>query len=397
MTLVLREYERQVLPLTHDEARRLVAATEGRLTVSPAPAGGYVVGAREYVGAVAVSDLRILVRPKVPMDNVFLMLGSGMPRDSWRSEQYDFATSPDLLASFAAFFGRTCTETLRAGVIRKYRTMSERLLTIRGRIDLAAQLRRPGLESPVACAFDEYTDDVTENRVVKAALARLLRVAGIGNDVRRALRRELARLADVSADVPDLALVERLHYDRLNAHYRPLVALSVLVLRNVTLRDSPGGATASAFLVDMNDLFQTFVTDRLRASLAGRLEVDAEPVVHLGMRRAVPMQPDLVLRRGGTPVYVGDAKYKLVASARGYAPDYYQLLAYTTAMDLPEGVLVYCTTDEDAPPGLVEVRHGGKRLYAWRLRLDGSRAEVETAVARLADWIAERAAARSAA
>jgi 5-methylcytosine-specific restriction enzyme subunit McrC len=56
------------------------------------------------------------------------------------------------------------------------------------------------------------------------------------------------------------------------------------------------------------------------------------------MSGQVRMKPDLEFRRQGTTAYVGDIKYKLTADARARNADYYQLLAYTTAMDLPEGV-----------------------------------------------------------
>ena len=67
--------------------------------------------------------------------------------------------------------------------------------------------------------------------------------------------------------------------------------------------------------------------------------------------RQVAMRPDLVFREpGGDERYVGDVKYKLTADARGRSGDYYQLLAYTTAMDLPEGVLIYCRRQDDTRP-----------------------------------------------
>jgi len=192
--------------------------------------------------------------------------------------------------------------------------------------------------------------------------------------------------ADVRPDT-----VDAIHVTRLNQHYAPALGLARLVLANLTLTDVQGSTSASSFMVDMNDLFQRFVTERLRRELRGRLDVIDEPTVHLGLGRQVAMQPDLVFREPGRAVrYVGDVKYKLATDARGRSGDYYQLLAYTTAMDLPEGVLIYCRRLDDTVQSTVIVRNAGKKLVLRSVDLSGPPEEVEKEIARLADVIAAR-------
>nr|WP_157983931.1 hypothetical protein [Nesterenkonia muleiensis] len=138
----------------------------------------------------------------------------------------------------------------------------------------------------------------------------------------------------------------------------------------------------------MNDLFQRFVTERLRRALRSRLEVIDEPTVHLGVGRQVSMQPDLVFREpGGRSVYVGDVKYKLATTARARSSDYYQLLAYTTAMDLPEGMLIYCRGQNDTDHRAVTVRHAGKKLVVRSIDLTGPPEQVEQEMEVLAEAI----------
>jgi 5-methylcytosine-specific restriction enzyme subunit McrC len=73
--------------------------------------------------------------------------------------------------------------------------------------------------------------------------------------------------------------------------------------------------------------------------------------------------------------------------------DYYQLLAYCTALNLAEGVLIYAQTDDEEPERQVVVRHAGTRLVTYRLELSGGAAEIEGAVEGLASWVALRASA----
>lgn len=389
---VLREYERRTLELDMETVRDLTIAAKGRVTIAPTTAPGFFeVAASSYIGSIVVPGLELLIRPKVPLENVFLMLDVGMPAGAWRRESFDYGTSTDLLPAFAAFFARTVEQTIARGLIRSYRAEEERLTTLRGRIDLVEQVRRPGMPSPVACRFDEYTADIAENQLLKAAVRRLLHLVGVRPDTRRLLTRQLSRFEEVSEHTPDPDRVKRMHFTRLNRHYQPALHLARLVLRRTGLIDRVGGATASSFLLNMNDLFQDFVEDRLRRHLLGHLDVVAEPTVWLDRDRTVRMYPDLVFERGGVPVYVGDAKYKLTADGFGRNADYYQLLAYLTAMNLDEGVLIYCLNDGEAPPRRVDVRHADKRLFTYALDVSGQPHTIETTLRHLARWVSQQA------
>ena len=59
----------------------------------------------------------------------------------------------------------------------------------------------------------------------------------------------------------------RIRFDRLNEHYRGVVGLARLVLRHSAFESGRGYVRASGFLMNMNDLFQEFVTVALREAL----------------------------------------------------------------------------------------------------------------------------------
>jgi 5-methylcytosine-specific restriction enzyme subunit McrC len=393
--IVVREYKTTVFPATAQVARDLQAAGGDRISVGFGhDAGTISVTATQHVGTVVTPDIELLIRPKVPLENLFTMLSVGIPDDAWRREVFSYGSDRNLLPAVAAFFARTLERALATGLRRDYRAERERLVAMRGRVDIASQFRQPGIVSPLACSFDEYTADIDENRYLRAAVRHLLRVPGIRAETRRGLRFELSRFEDVADVAPDPELADRIRFTRLNRHYEPAVRLAALILRNLTLVDRVGGVEAASFLVDMNDLFQRWVTDRLRVALGSRLAMKPEPTVYLGVNRRVPMAPDLTFLDRDTPVYVADVKYKLTSGGKGRSGDYYQLLAYTTAMNLPEGLLIYCQADDDAPEREVTVRYAGKRLWTYSIPLAGRPAEVERGVADLAGWIVARAATR---
>lgn len=383
----LLEYETRDVPLTLVGQRTLAALAGNRLTVAVGASPGTCrVTASQYVGTIVTPECSVLIRPKVSLENLFALLGVGLPSSAWQAEQFAFGGSHDLLRELSQFFARAMQHATHAGLLRAYRTEHEQLVGVRGRIDVAAQIRQPG-SSRIACTFDEYTVDVIENRVLKAACRRLLQVPGVQFEVRRVLRQALVAFEDVADGPVRSEAIDWIVFNRLNRHYEPALRLAQLVLRNLSLLDQAGHHGASAFMVDMNDLFQRYVTDRLSRALRGRLDVISEPGVRLGTKGRIPMYPDLVFRRGATDVFVGDLKYKLAEDGRGRSGDYYQLLSYLTAMNLQRGVLIYCQTSGEAPQRRVDVVNSDKQLLTYALDLTGTRPQLEAAIDALGTWV----------
>ncbi len=425
-TLTLREHSSEILPLTGDQAGALNRVGDGKyLSIEPSePSGHWQVSAHNYVGSINVGGLQVLVRPKIPLRNLFLLLEVGLRERDWRDEATRYETTGDLLPALVSFFARAAETTLARGLYHSYRERRDRLVAMRGRIDMERQLTRPGVVIPTACRFTDFTADLIENSYMKAAVSRSLRVAGVQPVDRRRLMQHLVTLEDVGDVRHHPTDHESVVFTRLNEHYKPALRLARLVLENLTLQDAIGETQASSFMVDMNHLFERFVTERLRRALRERLDVKDQHRSYLGKGRAVAIRPDLVLGSAGSAKFVADIKYKLTDdSAGGRNADYYQLLAYTTALDLPEGVLIYCL-DADRPDGAgsgwslgtsttsapapvttapvgtaaissVRVRHTGTVLHTYALDLSGTPDDVGRHMNALADWIADRATAAS--
>lgn len=382
----LVEYESAELILTRSQASDLQRT--GFVTVSPLDGDRWRVTASSYVGSLVVDGIELLIRPKINPENLFLLLEPGLPATSWRPENFYYDSSTALLSAVIGFFARTVETTLGRGVLRSYETRAEPLVALRGRLDMVGQFKRVGILTPVACAYDDFTEDVVENRALRAAIRLALRVPRVAPEERQRLMRQLVALESVADVSVSAETLDAIYYTRLNRHYAPALGLARLILANLTLNDAHGSTSAQSFMVDMNDLFQRFVTERLRAALHGRLEVVAEPTVHLGLEKQVSMYPDLTFRRpGGSALYVGDIKYKLTNDARGRTSDYYQLLAYTTAMDLPEGVLIYCRRPGEPESRSVTVKNAGKRLIVRSIDLSGTAHDVDREIDTLADEI----------
>ncbi len=150
--------------------------------------------------------------------------------------------------------------------------MEESALVVRGRLREAEQIRRHfGRTPPVEIVHDAYTADTAENRILRAAAERLLRLPGVPGPVRRRLAHQRARLADAQPLVRGQEL-PRWQPSRLNSGYQPALRLAEAVLRGTSPEHRPSGAdplTVDGFLFDMNQLFEDFVTVALDEALRG--------------------------------------------------------------------------------------------------------------------------------
>ena len=390
-TYELFEYTERDLPISQQQARLLGDTKMVSVSLGRDPRTWNVKASR-WVGTLVVEDVRILVKPKIRLENLFLLLEAGLRPGDWRREAFDYASDPDLLPAVISFLARTAETTLARGVFRRYRERRERLTAMRGRPDMAPVIARGGLAFPLDCRYDDFTADVGENRYLKAALRLALRVPLVPAEDRLRLLGLVADLEEVTDARAEPGDLDRIEFNRLNEHYRPALHLARLVLENLTLIDRSGRWTTVSFMVDMNDLFERFVTQRLRRALRGRLTVRDQHPTHLGWGGTVRMRPDLVFERRGETVYVGDVKYKLTESGEARNPDYYQMLAYTTALGLGEGVLIYCHAEDGSPGRPVTVRNSGQILHCRPLDLTGPPEDVARQITELADWIATQVA-----
>src|SRR5205823_6171058 len=141
---------------------------------------------------------------------------------------------------------------------------------------------------------DEFTEDISVNRLLKAALVRLSRLRIRDEHARQALRSFDQALERVQAVEYDPRQMPEIIYTRLNNHYKPAVELAKLVIRATTLELEHGPHRGAAFLIDMNGVFENFVVVALREQL--RLSPSVFPQgshhhpLHLDQRRRVRLR-----------------------------------------------------------------------------------------------------------
>ena len=352
--------------------------------------GTYSLKPGSTVGAVELGELSVLIRPKIPIPQLLSLACYAMGAYKQQDErEFDFEEEESLPDTLALALVAAARRAFARGLLHGYRTEEEALHTVRGRIMFAEQIRRRfGIAVPVEVRYDEFTDDILANQLVKAAVARLGGMRLHSGRARRGIGWIAGTLDNVSLVEFPSRNVPKVEFDRLNEHYRGVVGLSRLILRHSAFESGRGQVRAAGFLMDMNVVFQEFVTQALREALGVSASAFLEKnIASLDKQGNVGLRPDLTWWHGRSCVFVGDAKYKNLSGEKVPNPDLYQLLAYVMALDLPGGLLVYA--QGEAPPRDYVVRHSGKRLEVVALDLSGTLEEVLARVAMLADRIRE--------
>jgi 5-methylcytosine-specific restriction enzyme subunit McrC len=399
-TLTLTEHRTSPgVPLTAEQrdTLRLLASS---VTVVPTQGaeGFYDLTPSSTIGVLNLPGMAVEIRPKIEIDRILFLLSYALDPCAWSSLPFRFAASEGLFEALVPVFIHHVRQAFQCGLLQGYRIEEDALAGVRGRVRFDDQLRRRfGIIPPVEVRYDEFTEDIEPNRLIRAAADRLGRMKLRSAGSRASLRWLRGTLERVTLQEYHPACLPEIVWDRLNEHYRPAVDLAQLILRSISFDLRHGDVVASAFLIDMNEVFEAFVVIALREVL--RLSPRAFPRgaqgrhLWLDRGRAVRLKPDLSWWEGPACLFVGDVKYKSVSAAGIQHPDLYQLLAYSLAADLSGGLLVYAAGEGE--PVTHEIVEAGKRLEVLTLDLSGEPKKILVQVEGVAERIRQMAATRT--
>lgn len=372
--------------------RDALLALPAQITCTPlaGQADLYELQTSSWVGVTRIGDLMLSIEPKIPMDRVLFLL-SQAAGDAWfGSEEVTVDAAERLHEVVGRIFARLLRGALRCGVPQGYESRDEALATVRGRIRFDDQLRvRHGLFLPVEVRFDEFTEDIELNRILKAAANLLRQLLPAGSTVRA----ELARLASALQRVRDQhylpGRVPDPRLSRLTEHVRPALSIARWILSHQVPELGCGTVRSTALLFDMNRLFEDFLFSALGAALrlSGGEWVRGTrgKALYLDEEQQVALQPDLSWWVAGRCVFVGDAKYKAIAHNAAPPGDLYQMLAYLVATGLQRGLLVYGSIRGGS--FCHRIQQGDRELWLEQIDLSGTPESIEVEVKRLAQVV----------
>jgi 5-methylcytosine-specific restriction enzyme subunit McrC len=335
---------------------------------SPKTNGRWRLRNRGYVGLLPLGPDRTLsLQPKVPVSNVFRMLEYAYQLDVFRGPEdvVGARSMQEIYESLARVLAKRVRDRGRKGLHRTYVGREERLGVVRGRLDLRRVGRRGG-NPRLHCRFEEHTPDHADNRILLDALGRVAR-SGLCRGEARGEVREAHRI--LRGSVSQASFVERdlvgRSYNRLNHDYRSLHALARFFIAHTGPTQRAGSDHMTPFLMNMAQLFETFLAEWLRTHLPAGVFVETQKRGSYDPEGEIGYQIDiLVYDEVGRPLAVLDTKYKRHAVPA--AADVAQVVSYATRIGCRDALLVYPHATAEPKRFMV----GGIRVCAVGFPLD---------------------------
>lgn len=258
-----------------------------------------------------------------------------------------------LLDIFILEFCRLVREQVRMGKPRDYRTREDNLRVIKGKLDIGQQLRQNLCHHErLYCQYDELTEDILINHIVKLTLRTLLPLCR-ANGTKRAVLEQLMHHDEVQDQPISVLDPDGVILNRHNIRYEQILTWCRLFLNSQNPDVSAGDNALLAILFDMNNLFERWLAAELRpiGRRAGLSVREQSPRKYLAYRpdlekSVFQTRPDIsLINKTGAVAGLIDAKWKLLELDENKLginqADLYQMAAYANLYHQSRVVLAY--------------------------------------------------------
>lgn len=284
-----------------------------------------------------------------------------------------------LLEIFISEFLRTVEHIVKRGLRSDYRQRQDNLFALRGKLLISPQLRQNLFRADrFFTEHDEFSTDRPENRLIHAALRRILLFTG--TQANQKLARELNfAFADVPPSTQTRIDFQLVRLDRGMSYYADAVAWARLILDEHSPLTISDRYSAPSLMFPMEAVFEAFVAKHLSRQLSPPFVLKTHARSHHLVRHCeqnwFSLKPDFLVQKFDRDLLVLDTKWKLLDTLKANGTekyglsqsDFYQLQAYGLSYLDGEGdvVLIYPKTDDftDALPVFNFPKTSGMRLW----------------------------------
>ncbi|MCK5612246.1 hypothetical protein KAR91_60805 [Candidatus Pacearchaeota archaeon] len=296
-----------------------------------------------YAGIIQLPDKRRIVFSTKVRTNLFYLLSFLKDESRFYFDSdvvIDIKEGENFFDILGRFFLNDFNNILQSGLLKKYVKKHEDVRYLKGRLDIRGQIIHNIYGRPIFSAiYDDLTFDNQENRIVLRALHELTSLIRFNDDLRHELSSKEQLLIDFVSLVPiSPRECDEITFNRLNDKYQDIIHFSKIIIEEKYIRSTEKGeAKGFNFIVDMNKVFQDFVTEIIKEVVNedgdfSRYDiVDQKPFKSLDLEGQLTVIPDIIIEEKGQnnryPVIL-DTKYK----KHDKNTDYYQIISYALAI-----------------------------------------------------------------
>lgn len=284
----------------------------------------YYIGASWFIE----DKCAFVVKPKVEVDYIKLFMTAlelnseneaayfsnyyyiDFEKPAIKTNALDNAITPLLILHYISLLRHLVSRGLKKGYVVREENLQSK---IRGRILLQRHLTKNVFakrEDRVFCRFQEFTEDIPENRILKKALSFSVRFINQYNSFKNHLQELTLLLSvigsafeNVSEDVT-IAQVTKVNAGKIFRHYESAIKVAKLILRHFDYSiDKASDETQDVrpFCIDMPRLYEMYVLSLLRKAYGDQIQFQVK-----GYRKT---QVDYIKKSENEKLII-DAKYK---------------------------------------------------------------------------------------
>jgi len=334
-----------------------IVSVEAKETFTPG--SDWRLNSQGWIGFIPLTPefgIRLLPRRGITITNLFDMLEYAYDLKSFHPLKglTNFSSSEeDLYDRFMIMLARYVLNRARKGFYYSYRSRSDQLPYVRGRIDLSRKCFKPWEIKP-ECYFEEHTSDIDDNGILLWTLKQILRSGLCTEKSLPIVHQAYLKLAGFTELKPYTSIdcIGR-KYNRLNQDYEPMHALCRFFLENLAPGHEVGDRKMIPFLVDMDRLYELFVARWLKSNALQGYRIESQEKVPIDRQQNTKFVIDLVVysKTSNQTVCVLDTKYKIDPPSTS---DIEQVVAYAVSKGCREAILIYPV--DFRPPRLFTVK-----------------------------------------
>ena len=284
----------------------------------------YYIGASWFIK----DKCAFVVKPKVEVDYIKLFMTAlelnseneaayfsnyyyiDFEKPAIKTNALDNVITPLLILHYISLLRHLVSRGLKKGYVVREENLQSK---IRGRILLQRHLTKNVFakrEDRVFCRFQEFTEDIPENRILKKALSFSVRFINQLPSFKSHLQELTPQLSmigsafeNVSEDVT-IAQVAKVNAGKIFRHYESAIKVAKLILRHFDYSIDNASETAQSvrpFCIDMPRLYEMYVLSLLRKAYGDQIQFQVK-----GYRKT---QVDYIKKSENEKLII-DAKYK---------------------------------------------------------------------------------------
>jgi 5-methylcytosine-specific restriction enzyme subunit McrC len=343
----------------------------------------------------------------IKIENIYYMLSYAYRNLRESDKEFvgeeKFENAADLLAAILA---KGMGTQIKRGIQKDYIKKIDTLRSPKGKIDVSTTISKQLMTNKqVVCEYDEYSVDILMNKVLKSTAYALCRSEEVSSEHRKALKRSLLYLNDVSYINIKHIPWKDLKYHRNNTQYRFLMNICYLVAEGLVISENGKSIRMRAYVDDqlMSRLYEKFLLEYFRKHYP-IFKVTASFIdwkTDDGMIDFLPQMRSDVTIKYGDVIMIIDAKYysktmqgnQFSDSRTIHSNNLYQIFTYVKnkAWNVSNdvmGMLLYAKTDEVATPN-EKYEMSGNTIYVRTLDLGTKFHEIEVQIGNIARIIME--------